>query len=80
MIIPVRCTSCGKAIANKWLAYQKAVKDLEAEGLQDKKDTSDDLVENFEKSMKGAILDQLGLDRMCCRRHLLTHIDLIDII
>ena len=26
----------------------------------------------------GAVLDQLGLTRYCCRRMLLTHVDLLD--
>lgn len=26
------------------------------------------------------ILDKLGLERMCCRRHMLSHVDLINII
>lgn len=28
----------------------------------------------------GDVLDELGLTRICCRRHFLTHVDLIDII
>lgn len=30
------------------------------------------------KTAEGAALDQLGLRRYCCRRMLLTHIDIID--
>ena len=25
---------------------------------------------------KGIVLDELGLKRLCCRRHMLTHVDL----
>jgi DNA-directed RNA polymerase subunit N (RpoN/RPB10) len=75
MIIPVRCFTCGKVLANKWEDYQKEVekleKEKEKEGLPDKR---------FDNLKTGKILDGLGLDRMCCRRHMLGHVDLIDII
>jgi DNA-directed RNA polymerase subunit N (RpoN/RPB10) len=37
-------------------------------------------MKNFDPVKKGKILDELGLVKMCCRRHLLTHIDMIEII
>lgn len=87
MIIPVKCFTCGKVIASKWEAYKREVAALENEmkkaekvgGVNNSKD-DDELVENFEKMMRGKILDKLGVDRMCCRRHLLTHVELVDII
>jgi DNA-directed RNA polymerase subunit N (RpoN/RPB10) len=33
----------------------------------------------FDDLRAGALLDALGLHRMCCRRHLLTHVDIIDV-
>jgi DNA-directed RNA polymerase subunit N (RpoN/RPB10) len=78
MIIPVRCFTCGKVLADKWLMYKKEVEMLE----NVKESTEDDLqlAENFDKKMKGKVLDKLHINRICCRRHMLTHIDLIDII
>ena len=35
---------------------------------------------DFQKTVEGKVLDELGLKRYCCRRHLLTHVDLIEII
>jgi len=32
--------------------------------------------ENAEKTPEGEVLDKLGLKKMCCRRHLLTHVDI----
>jgi len=29
-----------------------------------------------EKTAEGIVLDNLGLTRMCCRRHMLTHVDI----
>lgn len=82
MIIPIRCITCNKVLANKWEAFKKAVDELETEGKQsqyydEKEETS---VANFERLNKGKILDKLGLDRICCRRHMLGHVELIDII
>jgi len=74
MIIPVRCFTCGKVLANKWNAYQEKVKELES--------TSEQPEENihalFESKLKGKILHELGITKMCCKRHMLTHIDIID--
>jgi DNA-directed RNA polymerase I, II, and III subunit RPABC5 len=32
--------------------------------------------EFHEKTPEGEVLDELGLKKMCCRRHLLTHVDI----
>jgi len=35
------------------------------------------LTEEFiEKTPEGETLDELGLKKMCCRRHMLTHVDI----
>jgi len=41
------------------------------------------LWEEFDRRVKegeepGAVLDDLGVERICCRRMLLTHVELID--
>ncbi len=56
MIIPVRCFTCGKVIADKWEAFNERV----GQG------------ENPAK-----VLDSLGIDRYCCRRIFLSHVDLV---
>ena len=56
MIIPVRCFTCGKVIANKYDTY----KGLLTAGQDEQQ-----------------ALDALKLHRYCCRRMLLTHVDLI---
>ena len=73
MIIPVRCFTCGKVIADKWLKYQK-----ECAKLEDAPKKDDVALPNYDTFMKGKILDDLGLERICCRRHMLGHVDLID--
>ena len=32
--------------------------------------------ENYEKTIEGNIMDQLNLHKYCCRRHILTHVDI----
>jgi DNA-directed RNA polymerase I, II, and III subunit RPABC5 len=78
MIIPVRCFTCGKVLADKWNFYSENLK----KNIQDENDiksTKEDLA--FKKS-NGAdvLLKKLGLNRLCCRRHMLGHVDLIEII
>ena len=30
----------------------------------------------MEKTAEGKILDKMGLNKICCRRHMLTHVDI----
>ncbi len=81
MIIPVRCFTCGKILADKWRSYQRRVKEMKEKGeLADDDDIEHDVVKISTKEPRGIILDELGIVRMCCRRHMLSHVDLIDVI
>ena len=78
MIIPVRCFTCGKVLANMWKYYEAEVKKLE-----EKSEEAEELkpeYKNFEGIPTKEILDKLGLKKICCRRHMLTHVDMIDYI
>lgn len=80
MIIPVRCFTCGKVIADKWYGYQRF---LEEE--KKKQGKTDDTIlnlnsEDVKKTPEGIALDRLNMKRYCCRRMMLSHVDLIDII
>ena len=82
MLIPVRCFTCGKVLADKWEYYKEKCKEMEKTGGAGKK-TKDDEKETpmskyFVEPFKKDILDELGLDRYCCRRHMLGHVDIID--
>ncbi|WP_048811348.1 DNA-directed RNA polymerase subunit N [Thermococcus gammatolerans] len=57
MIVPVRCFTCGKVLADKYYEFRKRV-----EAGED----------------PGKVLDDLGVERYCCRRTLLSHVELID--
>jgi DNA-directed RNA polymerase subunit N len=57
MIIPVRCFTCGKLIADKWEEFTQRVN----AGEDSKK-----------------VLDSLGITRYCCRRMIMSHVDISD--
>jgi DNA-directed RNA polymerase subunit N len=57
MIIPVRCFTCGKLIADKWETFSLRVR-------------------AGDRPIK--VLDELGIRRYCCRRMLITHVEIID--
>ena len=95
MLLPVRCFTCGKVISDKWLYYSKAVEEAkqglekarqEAEAKKNeakkneakKNEAFDELA--FYDTHHGKILDDLGLTKLCCRRHMLGHVDLIETI
>ena len=77
MIIPIRCFTCGKVLADKYNYYVTEVKKLE----QDKtKPQQEDNAQHFDAIRTGPILDRLGLTRYCCRRHMLGTVDMMEII
>lgn len=81
MIIPVRCFTCGKVIADKYNTYQSLVEENRKSMGMPAEDTilkvSRDKVA---ETPEGKALDQIGLKRYCCRRMMLSHINLIDVI
>ena len=76
MIIPVKCFTCGMVIANKYRFYLEEVRKKKLEKGMDI-DRVIYLTKEFsEKTPEGEVLDELGLSKMCCRRHMLTHVDI----
>jgi len=76
MIIPVKCFTCGKVIGNKYAYYQKEVRKIKMSRGMDV-DKVIYLTEDYiDKTPEGEVLDKLGLNKMCSRRHLLTHVDI----
>ena len=76
MIIPVKCFTCGNVLADKYRFFLNEVRRIKiAQGMK-----VDKVVyltkENVEKTPEGTVLDDLGLKNVCCRRHILTHVDI----
>ena len=81
MIIPIKCFTCGMVLADKYRYYTQEVQRRKIT----KRDLNADLDINkivyltkefSEKTAEGEVMDNLGLTRMCCRRHILTHVDI----
>ena len=100
MIIPVRCMTCGKLLANKYEYYESELLRKKL-ALNSNIDTSNNTGSNsgsntgsnssninpliininaldIKKTIAGEILDDLGLHRMCCRKVMLTSINIIN--
>ena len=81
MIIPIRCITCGKVIADQYLHYEREVKNKRKEmKLPDESSILDVTAKDVKKTPEGIVLDELKITRYCCRRMFLSHVDLIDII
>jgi DNA-directed RNA polymerase I, II, and III subunit RPABC5 len=74
MIIPMRCFECGKTIADKWRGYQRELKKLKGEKVNERV--------FFDGTAIGVTPEKKVLDALkintCCRTHFLTQVDLID--
>lgn len=78
MIIPVKCFTCGMLLGDKYRYYQFEVQKRKKEKKIDSKEILY-LTENYmDKTVEADVMDDLGLTKMCCRRHMLTHVDLLD--
>ncbi len=69
MIIPIKCFTCGKVLADKYRYFQEKVS-------KKSKDTEYFSETNTKKTLEGHVMDELRLTKRCCRRHMLTHVDI----
>jgi DNA-directed RNA polymerase subunit N len=67
-MIPVRCFTCGKVVSSVWEEYRTRVSERKKS------------LPRGEQLVVGDILDDLGVDRYCCRRMLLSHVELVDVL
>lgn len=74
MIIPIKCFTCGTLIADKYRLYVDQVRKQKAVDKTPETIYFND--SNKEKTSEGLMMDQLGLVKQCCRRHMLTHVDI----
>ena len=77
MIIPIRCMSCGNTLADKWNYYKNE--------LKKRRGKSNEYEDRFymdgtqiPKTLELELMNRIGLKRPCCRKHFLTHVDLIE--
>lgn len=81
MIIPIRCFSCNKPIAHLWEEYSEAISkdhvNNQNKSVMINKNVSD-IISNKDETIEKKTLDKLNLLRYCCRRMILTHVDLCE--
>ena len=66
LIIPIRCFSCNRVIASDFRKFQKRINEIR----EKRREQTPEEISN--------IMDDLGLEKYCCRRMILSHIELID--
>ena len=79
MIIPIRCYTCGKVLGDKYYNYlQQVAEKKKKENINSDSNLININVDNVEKTIEGKILDNMGCIRLCCRKIMIGHIELID--
>ncbi len=85
MLIPVRCFTCGKVLANKYEDFLSKIQQKYNEVERNKK-VEDQIsgrkldestaTQIKEKTYEGKVLDELGFNKYCCRSIMLSTVDL----
>jgi DNA-directed RNA polymerase subunit N (RpoN/RPB10) len=73
MIIPIKCFTCGKVIADKYEYYVRETTKFDKSSNKD----SQMAINQQKKTIKHDVMENLGIKRMCCKRHFMTHVDIL---
>jgi DNA-directed RNA polymerase subunit N len=76
MIIPIKCFTCGSVLADKYRYFQDEVRRIKIQKGSDLEKVVYLTKDHIEKTPEGFVLDELRLTNVCCRRHMLTHVDI----
>ena len=88
----MRCFTCGKVLADKYDYYIKEALKLEqtqasaqppkreTKKAKEAKERDAHETRHFDALRTGPLMDNMGLTRYCCRRHMLATVDMMDII
>ena len=79
MLIPIKCFTCGKVIADVFNYYrQKTIQEKmnKLKSNEDLENTEYFTQQNVDKSIEGHMLDKLNIKRTCCRTNIFTHVDI----
>lgn len=86
MLIPPKCFTCGRVIGNQYAFYleesAKRKKELADRNELNTKGSTDvllssDNIKDVKQSVEADVLDDMGIVDSCCRRHFLSHIDIV---
>tara|TARA_B100001029_G_C14613104_1_gene210069 strand:- start:228 stop:470 length:243 start_codon:yes stop_codon:yes gene_type:complete len=77
MIIPVRCFTCNRVLASKYPKYLEIISsNVGTENIINGNPDTEKILK--EENIYQQAFREIGVhDRYCCKRHLLSHIDLI---
>lgn len=73
MLIPIRCTGCGKPLAGLYETYCNKVRERKLSKSMDVNKVEYLTKEHQEKTIEGHTLDELGVTHQCCRIIFLTN-------
>ena len=76
MIIPIKCFTCGNVLASRYRYYLEEVRKLKQEKDMDGNQVVYLTKLYNERSPEAIVMDNIGITRICCRRHYLTHVDI----
>jgi len=76
MIIPIKCVTCGEVLADKYVYYTMEVNRQKLKNNENLDNIKYLDKNTTKKSVEGEVLDKLGLTKYCCRRIILTHVDI----
>jgi DNA-directed RNA polymerase I, II, and III subunit RPABC5 len=75
MIVPVRCITCGRVLADKWERFKALSKTNE-----ETNEKNNEKAELTAKTAQGRALDELTIKKYCCRTQMLTTVDMSTLI
>ena len=84
-MIPIRCFTCGNVLGDKWVPYITELQSLKNVSEETVEDTLELKYMNInltkqEKSIEGKLLDDMKINKYCCRRMMLSNVHLISYI
>jgi|TARA_B110000971_G_scaffold78653_1_gene80762 DNA-directed RNA polymerase subunit N len=90
MIIPIRCFTCNKVLASKYGKYKALIQAEDERRLHAQQPKLDNILAGDDITISDTthsseitelykdIFKQIGVERYCCKRCLISHVDLID--
>jgi len=76
MLIPVKCFTCGKVLADLYQGYLRMVREKKIKNNMEVDKVVYLTKTNTDNTIVSETLDKLQLNKLCCRRHMLTHVDI----
>ena len=76
MIIPIKCPTCGEVLADKYEYYLREIRKRKISKNKSLTRPEYFTADNVKKTIEGEVLDDLNLHNVCCRRVMLTHVDI----